>query len=126
MIIEKNVICLACPFACRIKVTMDEEGNVQNIEGNECNNGKKYAENEVKNPVRLLTTTVRVMRNKDVYSLLPVQTDKPIDKNIVIDCVKKLAEVVLKPPIRYREVIYENILNTGADVISNFEIIDKK
>ena len=58
---------------------MDENGNVENVTGNTCKRGEVYARNEVKNPVRVVTSTVKIDGGKE-YSV-SVKTADAIPKN---------------------------------------------
>lgn len=121
--IKKEVVCLQCPFACRIGAEIDEQGNILSITNNRCPRGKSFAEQEITNPVRVLTTTVRILSEDDEHPLLPVQTQNPISKDLLKKAMKELAKVTVKPPIKYGDVVMPNILNTGIDVIATFEIL---
>lgn len=124
MSIEKReVICLQCPFACRIKAEVEGTGKILSISGNRCNLGKAFAEQEIVNPVRILTTTVRILSEDEEHPLLPVQTQKPIPKELLREAMRELAEVVVKPPIRYGDIILSNVSKSGIDVIATFEIL---
>ncbi len=117
---KTNVICLQCPFACNMEVTLKESREIQEISNHICKKGAEYAEEEIKNPVRVLTTTVEVQ--SETFQLLPVQTSKPVSKEKLFDCMSELAKVKVQSPIGYNEVILENILGTGVDVIATMEI----
>ena len=120
----KEVICLQCPLACKIKVVVSENGEILEMEGYTCPKGKEYAEQEVKNPVRILTTTVRVLSRDDEHPLLPVRTRSPIPKKLLKECMRVLARVEVCPPVKVGDVIVENILGTGVDVISTAEVLE--
>lgn len=63
---KTELTCIRCPIGCAITVTQDDDGKVTDITGNSCPNGYKYAANEVTNPTRIVTTTVRVKDRKSV------------------------------------------------------------
>ena len=72
--ITKELTCVVCPAGCKVLVTLDENNQVIDVTGHTCPRGKKYAESEVTNPVRTLTSTVTV-QTKDGAKMLPVRTD---------------------------------------------------
>ncbi len=91
------------------------------VEGNECPLGAKYAIQEFKNPVRIVTTTVKI---KDAnFKRLPVKTAKPIPKSLIKECLKLLSDVEVTPPIKSGEVIVKNICGTGSDVVATREML---
>src|SRR4030042_1687928 len=113
---KHDFVCINCPLSCSLELT-EENGKVLDVSGNECKVGKKYAEEEFKNPRRMVTTTVRV---KDgMLPLLPVVSESPIPKKKVTEAVKVLSNLVLDAPIEDRQVIYKDILGTGIHVISS-------
>ena len=117
---EHEVICIGCPMACRVKLGISEDGKLLWVSNNECKEGKKYAVNEFRSPVRILTTTLLTQTGSQ--RLLPVRSSKAIPKSALKDCVKALGDVRVSPPIQLGDVIVSNILNTGADLIATDEL----
>ena len=113
---EREVICIGCPMGCRVKVSVGSDGEVSIIGGNECKKGLKYVIDEVKSPVRMLTMTLLVEGNR---SLLPVKASRPVPKSIIKDCVRALAKIKVKPPVKIGQVIVPNVCGTDADLVSS-------
>jgi CxxC motif-containing protein len=111
----KEIICIQCPLACRIKLTVDDTGEITEITGNQCKIGKGYAEQECKSPQRVLTATVKT--EGSVRRLLPVRTNKPIPKDMLRDCMCVLVDMKVKPPLAIGDIIVQNISGTGVDVV---------
>jgi CxxC motif-containing protein len=118
----KEVICIQCPFACRIKVELTETGSLNSVDGYKCPRGEKYAKQEVLNPVRTLTTTVKIRNADHEHPLLAVQTDRPIPREMLTQAMQELAKITLTPPIKYKDVIITDLLGTGANVIANSDV----
>jgi CxxC motif-containing protein len=116
------ITCVACPLGCQVRLTLDDRGEVVKVEDNECKEGEKYAVEEYKNPVRVLTATVLTTDSR--HALLPVRTNKPILRDLMIQGMNEIAKVNVKPPVREKQVIITNLLNTGADVIASGELVD--
>lgn len=114
----KNLICIVCPRGCRL--TVDDE-NGYKVSGNQCARGAEYGKNEILNPVRTVTTTVRIQSS--AMKLCPVRTEKPIPKEMMFDCIKTLNAVALKAPVKTGDIAYENILSTGVNVIVTRDIL---
>ena len=121
---EETVVitCVACPLGCQVRLTVDDGGEVLEIEDNECKEGKKYAVEEYRNPVRVLTATVLTSGSR--HALLPVRTNKPILRDIMRRGMSEIARVKVKPPVKEKQSIISNLLNTGADVIASGELQD--
>ena len=120
--ITTKITCIKCPLACIIEVKSDDKKNIISISTN-CKQGKNYAMQEVVKPVRILTTTAKIISKDQDHPLLPVQTDRPIDKDMLKEVMAELSKIELQPPILYGEVIVRNILNTGANIIANCNIL---
>lgn len=114
----KNLICIVCPRGCRL--TVDEENGCK-VAGNACPRGAEYGKNEILNPVRTLTTTVRI--ESENMKLCPVRTAKPIPKGKMFEAVKTLNAVSLKAPVKTGDIALKDILGTGADVIVTRDIL---
>lgn len=107
---KKEYICIVCPRGCHI--TVDENGN---ITGNQCKRGIAYVETEMTAPKRTLTSTVRT-----VFPEMPrvsVKTDNPIPKESIDDAMDLLADVLIDKPMSIGDVVIENILGTGSNIV---------
>ena len=113
---EKEIICTICPTGCIIKVVGDKE-KVTSITGYTCKRGLAYGESEFLAPVRTLTSTVKVENGSSI--LVAVRSNKPLPKDMVMDCMKEIHKVTVKAPIKRGDVIIPNILNTGVDIIAS-------
>jgi len=118
---ESEIICVVCPLACRVTVSIDDQGNVVNVTDNQCKEGEKYAINEYKFPGRVFTTTV--LTESNVRKLLPVRSNKLIPRDRLMECAHFLAKVRVKRPVKMGQIISRNILDTGIDVISTDELL---
>ncbi|PRR82561.1 DUF1667 domain-containing protein [Clostridium vincentii] len=108
----KRLICINCPRGCYLNVDIDR----LTVEGNSCIKGKEYGLNEVTNPVRIITTTVKVIEGD--HKLLPVKTEKAIPKNMKFKCMEILNSLAINAPIKAGDIIVKNILDTGVNVIA--------
>ena len=110
-----EITCIGCPLGCRIRLTIDETGEITECSGHQCKIGKKYAVQEYKSPERVLTTTVRTKGS--VRHLLPVRTDNPVPKDMLKQCMQSLAGIEVQPQLRIGDTVVSNILGLGVDVI---------
>ncbi len=108
---EKVLTCVECPRGCQITV----KGELNNLEisGNFCPKGKIYAENEVTNPKRVVTSTVK--SNKGI--MIPVKTDAPVLKANMFEIIKTINKITVELPIKCGETVYENI-EDGVNLVS--------
>jgi CxxC motif-containing protein len=117
---EQEVICIICPSACVITVTFDDGGNVLGVVNNLCKEGKKYAIAECKFPGRILTTTLPTVGSS--RRLLPVRTNKPVRKGQIMDCMRYLSGINVKPPIKIGQVVVPDIAATGVDLVASDDL----
>lgn len=111
----KNLICIECPKGCEIELELID-GKISKIVGNHCINGEKYAIKEIENPVRDLTTTIEAVGLS--LKFVPVRTDKAIDKNKLYEVLKEIKKIKIDKPILAGDIIKENLLGLGVDLIS--------
>jgi len=116
---KHNYVCINCPLSCELELT-EENGEVLEVTGNECKVGTRYAEEEFSDPRRVVTTTVAV--RDAALPVLPVRTVEAIPKRLVMDVVKSLEKVVAQAPVTQGQVIYNDILGTGVDVIASRDL----
>ncbi|SHK10696.1 DUF1667 domain-containing protein [Tepidibacter formicigenes] len=113
---EKNITCIVCPMGCRMKVTKDEEGNYT-VEGNTCKRGEKYGVEEMTCPKRVVTTTVKI--RDGALNLIPVKTNDSIPKELIFDLMELLDEIEVSAPVNVGDIIVENVLNTGVNIVAS-------
>lgn len=106
-----NLTCVECPIGCDITVELDGK-TVLGVKGNNCPRGKKYAENEVVCPVRVLTTTVRAENGK----MIPVKTNEPIKKENIFHAMSLINNIIVKTPVKVGQVVLKDIYD-GIDVV---------
>lgn len=116
---KKEIICTVCPRGCA--VTVEGSGNeIKSIEGYSCKRGMEFAKSEFTNPVRILTTLVKIDGVEN--DLLPVRSDKPIPKIAIFDCMKVIKDAKVKMPIKRYDVVIEDICGTGANIVATKDI----
>jgi|YelNatPaOPRAMG01_1025707.scaffolds.fasta_scaffold13067_1 CxxC motif-containing protein len=111
-----EMTCIVCPIGCDLKVTLDDEGHFVSVKGNRCPKGELYARDEVTDPKRVLTSSVKVVGGK--MSLVSVKTDRTIPKRLIRDTMSIIKSRKVKAPVKMGDVIVENILDTGSNVVA--------
>lgn len=112
----KELTCVSCPIGCQLKVELSDKNEVLSVSGNTCKRGEKYAHDECTNPVRMLTTTIKV--NGGSLPVIPVKTSVPIPKGKMFQCMEVINNQVVDAPIKMGEVLISNICDTGADIVA--------
>jgi CxxC motif-containing protein len=111
-----TVICVGCPMGCEIVLTIDDNGEVSQITGNSCKEGKTYAVDEYRNPLRVLTATV--LTEHSCQPLLSVRTDRPMPRSKLTEAMSVLAKVRAKPELKAGDILVHNLLGTGSNVVA--------
>jgi CxxC motif-containing protein len=111
-----KLICITCPVGCALDVTHDGE-TILNVDGNTCNRGIDYAKQELTDPRRMVTTTVRVKGG--LHPLLPVYTSAPIPKPRVFDLLREIRQVEVEAPVKMGQVILSNVVETDVNVLAS-------
>lgn len=120
MKIEKEMTCIVCPNGCRLEVTYEDTITVKNAL---CPRGVEYARNELMNPVRYLTSTVKV--TEGVLPLVSVRSNKPLPKDKLAEVVQFLKNIKLKAPVQFHQIVCQDVLGTGADIITTREVFEE-
>ncbi len=116
---ERRLTCIICPKGCSLRVRL-EAGRVTLVEGNHCKRGAQYAEKEVTNPTRTVTTIIPVRGGRE--KMLSVKTRTDIPKAKVQACVQALKNVTAEAPVQIGDVILSDVAETGVDIIATKEI----
>ena len=107
--------CILCPLSCQISLK-EENNEIIEIHGNSCKLGEDYVTDEFRNPVRILTTTVRVEGGS--LPVIPVRSEKPLPKHLIKKGVEIMSQITVKAPIVCGEVVIHNILGTGVNIVT--------
>lgn len=112
----RNMTCIQCPRGCRLSVEIDPDGTVASVDGNGCDLGKVWAKREVEDPVRTLTTSIRVLRG--VEDLVSVRTSAPIPRRLLAEALAVAKELRVEAPVALGRVVAENLAGTGVTLVS--------
>ena len=119
---EKTKIrCTTCPFGCEIEVLQNDDGSIEKITGNACKRGEAYAECEVTDPRRTLTSTVKIIA--EFESRMPVKTDKPIAKKNFFTAMEIIKNIEISAPCRAGDIIYPDFTEKNISLIAGKDIL---
>lgn len=111
-----KMICVSCPKGCTLTVTT--EGNtVVKVTDASCKRGEDYAHQEITDPHRMVASTVKVANG--THPLVPVYTAAPVPKPLIFDVLAKIRETELQAPVKTGQIIIENVLDTGINIIAS-------
>ncbi len=113
---KKEMICVNCPVGCHLVVEV-EDGNVLSVTGNRCPKGEAYGRQECIQPMRYLTTTVRI--RGAIHKVLPVISEREIPLELMKQAMEEVKKVVVEAPVCEGDVVLENLAGTGVKLIAS-------
>lgn len=113
----KELICIVCPNGCHLQV--DETALA--VTGNKCVRGLAFAKDEMTNPKRSLTSTVRT--TVIGYPVISVRTNGDVPKKLIPEIMGILKKAVIADYCPSGTVVVNNILGTGVDIITTTPMI---
>jgi CxxC motif-containing protein len=123
---KKSMICVICPIGCELAAEYEGK-NLVSVSGNECRRGEKYADDEIQNPRRVLTSTIVLDDRGAKRKLLPVKTDKPIAKDKIFDAMKTINGIKIDmtgktEKIRMGDVVFPDFTESGINLVAGRDI----
>ncbi len=108
----KTITCIACPRGCAVTVEIlgvgaDGSPQLGEIWGNACPKGRDYGKQEMTNPLRTVTSTVRTVFPD--FPRLPVRTAGDIPLADVFQAMEEINRVLVKERLHPGDVIQESI-----------------
>jgi CxxC motif-containing protein len=116
---KKPMTCIICPMGCQLEVTrisVLDESPVYSVTGNACIRGEQYAKKELTNPTRTFTCTVAVTGG--IRRLVAAKSKIEVPRDLQLECMQIIRRLSVKAPVHAGDVLCEDILNTGADIIA--------
>lgn len=113
----KELTCIVCPRGCHLVI----DDNL-NVSGNFCKRGENYAKNEIRRPMRSISSTVIIKSN--IINRLPVKTSDNIPKDKIFEVMKEINKVIVSAPINVGDIVIKNVLNLGVDIVSCRTILE--
>jgi CxxC motif-containing protein len=112
---KKHFVCVVCPIGCEIDVVHDGS-KIISMEGNKCEKSEEFVSQELIEPMRILTTTVRIQGSR--WPVIPVRTDKAVPKRLFPRIMRQLRRTKLQAPVNMLDVVISDVLRTGANIIA--------
>lgn len=133
---NRTLTCILCPNGCELEVTY--EGEVSGlaascleaqtstsitVTGNKCPRGATYAEQEIKNPMRNIASSVNL--EGGTMPLVSVRLTGPIPKAKIMDVMAVIRSTTVEAPVKIGDVVITDVLGLGVDVIATRNV-DRK
>lgn len=118
---RKKLTCVICPKGCTLEAMLDGM-EFLSVSGQDCDRGTRYAQKELTNPTRMVTTTVQVAGSQNGTVRLPCKTSSDVPKHRMFAVLREAAEVIAFPPVKIGDVLKANVADTGVDLIAAKDI----
>ncbi|MGN1147452.1 MAG: DUF1667 domain-containing protein [Lachnospiraceae bacterium] len=115
-----EMTCIRCPLGCALTAVKEEGGTIA-VTGNTCPRGAEYARNELTDPRRMVTSTVRIAGRRN--QVLSVKTATDIPKGKIQECVEALKQAEVTAPVHIGDIILKNVADTGVDIVATKTIL---
>jgi CxxC motif-containing protein len=112
---KKHFVCVVCPIGCEIDVVHDGS-KIISMEGSKCEKSEEFVSQELIEPMRILTTTVRIQGAR--WPVIPVRTDKAVPKRLFPRIMRQLRRIKLQTPVNMLDVVVKDVLRTGANIVA--------
>jgi CxxC motif-containing protein len=116
---ESKITCIICPIGCEITIH-HEEKKIISIEGHQCKKGIPYAEGELFDPKRTLTTTMLVKGGE--LPLVSVRTSSPIPKERMFHVMDCISQTIIDAPVEIGDVLVKNVLDLNVDIVATKKV----
>lgn len=113
---KRKLVCIICPRGCNLTVDITE--NCSAVTGNGCKKGEEYGILECTNPLRTVTSIIKVQNRPD--TMASVKTSIPIKKADIFTALEKIKSVSIYAPIKIGDVLIKDVC--GADIIATKDI----
>ena len=110
----RELTCIGCPLGCPLTVTID--GDKIDVQGNTCPRGKIYAEKEVTNPTRIVTSSVHVKGGS--IEMVSCKTEGDIPKGKIFDIMSEIRKTTVTAPVKIGDVMIKDCAATGVSIIA--------
>lgn len=112
---KRHLVCVVCPIGCEIDVVHDGS-TIISMEGNKCERSEEFVSQELIEPMRILTTTVRIQGAR--WLVIPVRTDKSVPKRLFPRIMRQLRRIKLQAPVNMLDVVVKDVDGKGTNIIA--------
>jgi CxxC motif-containing protein len=110
-----DAVCTLCPTSCRLVARGSVEAPV--VTGASCERGQAFAREELLDPRRIVSTTVRI----EGWSrpLMPVRTRDAVPRSAIAEVMRATRRVRLRAPVTIGSVVIADVAGTGVALIAS-------
>ena len=112
---NRTLTCIICPNGCELEIAYEGD-QILSVTGNKCPKGAEYAEQEIKNPMRTIASSVNLVGGS--MPLVSVRVNGPIPKAKIMDVMEAIRKTTVTAPVKIGDVVIADVLGLGVDVVA--------
>ena len=112
---NRTLTCIICPNGCELEIAYEGD-QILSVTGNKCPKGAEYAEQEIKNPMRTIASSVNLVGGS--MPLVSVRVNGPIPKAKIMDVTEVIRKTTVTAPVKIGDVVIADVLGLGVDVVA--------
>lgn len=116
---DDELTCIVCPIGCHLTVNRTEDGSLE-VSGNRCKRGVAYAEEEFRDPRRMVTGTCAVTHGS--FFRLPVRSSESVPVDQIPAFLNAMYELRVPAPVSRGDCVAENVADTGIDLVATMSV----
>ncbi len=112
------VTCISCPLGCAVEV--HQKGDEIELVGNRCKKGEEYVRQELTNPMRSITTTVRTSFHD--FPRLSVKTDGEIPLKDIYLFMEEINTVEVSERLKPGAVVKAHLRGSEVNLVATCDM----
>ena len=120
---DDELTCIVCPIGCRLTATRADDGSL-NVSGNRCKRGVAYAEEEFRDPRRMVTGTCAI--TSGIFFRLPVRSSETVPVDDIARFLNAMYEIVLTAPVKRGDLVATDLGGTGVDLVATMSVVEEE
>ena len=111
---SRTFVCIVCPNGCTIEAQYEDD-KICSITGNKCQKGMEYVRQELIDPRRTISTSVRI--KGAVLPLCSVRLTNAIPKKEIFRVMEEINKITLTAPVEIGQAVIKNVCGLESDVL---------
>lgn len=122
----RDLVCVVCPNGCSVRVDIEEGAPacILNMEGCQCEKGRNWAEQEIHNPVRTISSSILVEDGE--IPLVSVRTDAPIPLDKIFAVMEEIRAKIVQAPLSNGDLLICNPAGVCCNIIATRPVARRK
>lgn len=112
------VTCISCPLGCAVDVV--KKGDELELQGNRCKKGIEYVQQELTNPMRSITSTVKTTFSD--FPRLAVKTDGEVPLKEIYLYMEEINDVEVSERLKPGDIVKANLRGSDVNLVATCDM----